>query len=133
MTSDVFEPGVRPRAEPANRGAVDWEASRRMPHFGAYGDFPDSPCAYRDQTETDKTLEKLFRAATFHAQSRIYWYDAKAVMSAAGKALGVTNFDAHSLRVRKAVGPPWNNDHKLAMAAAVVAGSSGSAKRLRQS
>jgi len=25
--------------------------------------------------------------------------------------------------VRKAVGPPWNNDHKLAMAAAVVAAS----------
>jgi hypothetical protein len=25
--------------------------------------------------------------------------------------------------MRKAVGPPWNNDHKIAMAAAIVAAS----------
>jgi len=25
--------------------------------------------------------------------------------------------------VRKAIGPPWNNDHKLAMAAAIVTAS----------
>jgi hypothetical protein len=34
------------------------------------------------------------------------------------------NLDAHYLRVqRSAVGPPWDKDHKLAMAAAIVAGS----------
>jgi len=37
--------------------------------------------------------------------------------------LRVENLDAHFLQVRKAVGPPWNSDHKLAMAAAVVAAS----------
>jgi hypothetical protein len=37
--------------------------------------------------------------------------------------LQVENLDAHFLRVRKAVGPPWNNDHKLAMAAAIVTGA----------
>ena len=43
-----------------------------------------------------------------------------AASSAASHALRVKNFDAHFLRMRKAVGPPWNNDHKLAMAAAIV-------------
>jgi len=27
--------------------------------------------------------------------------------------------------MRSAVGPPWNNDHKLAMAAAIVAANGG--------
>jgi hypothetical protein len=48
------------------------------------------------------------------------WYDAKKVLAAAGKALCVENLDAHFLDVRRAVGPPWNKDHKLAMAAAIV-------------
>jgi hypothetical protein len=34
--------------------------------------------------------------------------------------LGVENLDAHFLQVRRAVGPPWDKDHKLAMAAAIV-------------
>ncbi len=41
-------------------------------------------------------------------------------MGAASQALGVKNLDAHFLHVRKAVGPPWDKDHKLAMAAAIV-------------
>ena len=51
----------------------------------------------------------------------VYLYDAKKVLDAASKALRVANFDAYFLNMRKAVGPPWNNDHKLAMAAAIVA------------
>ena len=76
MTSGFVEERVRPLAEATRRGVVDREASQRIPHFGAYEDFPDSPAAYRDQT--DGALERLFRAATFHAQSRIFWYDVKA-------------------------------------------------------
>ena len=53
----------------------------------------------------------------------VYWYDAKSVLGAARQALRVENLDAHFLQVRKAVGPPWNNDHKLAMAAAIVTAS----------
>jgi hypothetical protein len=34
--------------------------------------------------------------------------------------LRVENLDPHFLQVRKAVGRPWNQDHKLAMAAAIV-------------
>jgi hypothetical protein len=51
----------------------------------------------------------------------VFWYDTKKVLAAAGDALGVEDFDAHFLRLRKTFGPPWNNDHKLAMAAAVTA------------
>jgi hypothetical protein len=51
----------------------------------------------------------------------VHWYDAKSVMGAAREALRVDNLDAHFLQLRKAVGPPWNNDHKVAMAAAIVA------------
>ena len=52
----------------------------------------------------------------------VHWFDAKKVFDAAGKALGVEDLDSHFLKVRKAVGAPWNQDHKLAMAAAIVAG-----------
>jgi hypothetical protein len=50
----------------------------------------------------------------------VYWYDAKTVLSSAGDALHVEDFDTHFLVMRKALGPPWNQDHKLAMAAAIV-------------
>jgi hypothetical protein len=51
----------------------------------------------------------------------VHWYDAKTVLASAGRALRVDDFDAHFLRLRETIGPPWNADHKLAMAAAVVA------------
>jgi hypothetical protein len=34
--------------------------------------------------------------------------------------LRVETFDAYFLAMRSAMGPPWNSDHKLAMAAAIV-------------
>jgi hypothetical protein len=49
---------------------------------------------------------------------RAYW-------DAARQALRVENLDAHFLQVRRAVGPPWNQDHKLAMAAAIVTAAGG--------
>jgi len=51
----------------------------------------------------------------------VHWFDAKKAFDAASQALGVEDLDSHFLKVRKAVGPPWNQDHKLAMAAAIVA------------
>lgn len=43
---------------------------------GPYSQFPDSPAAYRENTDT--TLEALFRGAVAHAQARIAWYERKA-------------------------------------------------------
>jgi hypothetical protein len=63
------------------------------------------------------------KALAFAAEARgwpVHWYDAKKVLGAASQALGVENLGAHFLHVRSAVGPPWDKDHKLAMAAAIV-------------
>jgi hypothetical protein len=43
------------------------------------------------------------------------------VVAAASEALGIEDIDAHFLQLRKSMGPPWSKDHKLAMAAAIVA------------
>jgi hypothetical protein len=51
----------------------------------------------------------------------VHWYDPKKVLDAASHALHVDDFDAYFLHMRRAVGPPWNKDHRLAMAGAIVA------------
>jgi hypothetical protein len=76
---------------------------------------------YRAQNVADWVMYR--RALASAAEARgwpVQWYDAKKVLGAAGQALGVENLNAHFLSVRKAVGPPWDKDHKLAMAAAIV-------------
>ena len=70
------------------------------------------------------------RAIASAAEARgwaVYWYDSKTVLDSAGDALDVENFDAHFLQLRKVFGPPWNADHKLAMAAAITAANDRSA------
>ena len=79
---------------------------------------------YRAQNVADWVMYR--KALASAAEARLWpvlWYEAKSVSAAASRALRVENFDAHFLQMRKAVGPPWNNDHKLAMAAAIVAAS----------
>jgi hypothetical protein len=79
---------------------------------------------YRAQNVADWVMYRKALASAAEARSwPVHWYDAKSVSSAAGQALRVESFDDHFLQVRRAVGPPWNNDHKLAMAAAIVAAS----------
>jgi hypothetical protein len=76
---------------------------------------------YRARNVADWVMYR--KALASAAQARgwpINWYDAKKVLGLAGQALHVENFEAHFLQVRRAVGPPWNKDHKLAMAAAIV-------------
>lgn len=51
----------------------------------------------------------------------VYWFEPKNVCSEAGRALGLDSFDAHFLDLRRSLGSPWNQDHKLALAAAIVA------------
>jgi hypothetical protein len=50
----------------------------------------------------------------------VHWYEAKSVFVAARLALRVENLDTYFLQLRRTIGPPWDKDHKLAMAAAVV-------------
>ena len=79
---------------------------------------------YRAQNVADWVMYRKALASAAEAHSwPVHWYDAKSVSSAASRALRVKSFDAHFLQMRKAVGPPWNNDHKIGMAAAIVAAS----------
>jgi len=77
---------------------------------------------YRAQNVADWAMyrQALARAAEARGWT-IRWYDARNALAAAGEALGVADFEAHSLRLRKSIGPPWSKDHKVALAAAVVA------------
>jgi hypothetical protein len=77
---------------------------------------------YRARNLADWVMYR--RALAAAAESRgwpVSWYDAKSVFEAARRALNVEDFDTYSLNIRSAIGPPWNKDHKLAMAAAIVA------------
>jgi hypothetical protein len=76
---------------------------------------------YRAQNVADWVMYRKALALAAEARGwRVHWYNAKGVLGSASQALRVENLDAHFLQVRRAVGPPWNKDHKLAMAAAVV-------------
>ena len=57
----------------------------------------------------------------------VCWYDAKTVSAAAGDVLGVADGDAHFVGLKASVGAPWDKDHRVAMAAAVV-GAVGAAQ-----
>lgn len=76
---------------------------------------------YRARNVADWVMYRQALAAAAAARGwPVHWYDAKKVLGAASQALRVQNFDAHFLHMRRAVGPPWNKDHKLATAAAIV-------------
>src|SRR5215469_16097513 len=76
---------------------------------------------YRAQNVADWVMYRKALASAAEARGwPVHWYDAKKVLDAASQALGVENLDAQFLQLRRTVGPPWNKDHKLAMAAALV-------------
>ncbi len=77
---------------------------------------------YRAQNIADWVMYRQALAGAAGARGwDVHWYDAKKVFDAASEALGIEDLDAHFLQLRRSIGPPWNNDHKLAMAAAIVA------------
>lgn len=77
---------------------------------------------YRAQNVADWVMYRKALAAAAEARGwAVYWYDAKKVWDAAGEALGIADLDAHFLQQRKSIGPPWGRDHRVAMAAAIVA------------
>lgn len=76
---------------------------------------------YRAQNVADWVMYRKALASAAEGQGwPVHWYDAKTALAAASQALRVENLDAHFFRVRRAIGPPWDKDHKLAMAAAIV-------------
>jgi hypothetical protein len=80
---------------------------------------------YRAQNVADWVMYRKALAAAAEARGlAVHWYDAKKVLAAASEALRTLDLEAYFLRLRKSIGPPWSHDHKLAMAAAIVAAKS---------
>jgi hypothetical protein len=77
---------------------------------------------YRAQNVADWVMyRKALAAAAEERGWAVHWYDAKKVLNAASEALRIEDLDAYFLRLRKSIGSPWGKDHKIAMAAAIVA------------
>jgi hypothetical protein len=77
---------------------------------------------YRAQNVADWVMYRNALACAAEARGwPVHWYTAGKVLGAASQVLGIENLDAHFLHLRKTVGPPWDKDHKLAMAAAIAA------------
>jgi hypothetical protein len=76
---------------------------------------------YRAQNVADTVMYRTALAGAAEERGwAIHWYDAKTVFEAAREALRIEDLEAHFRQVRQALGPPWGQDHKLAMAAATV-------------
>jgi hypothetical protein len=76
---------------------------------------------YRAQNLADWVMYRKALAAAAEARGwPVHWYDARQVHDIASKAMGVGNLDAHFVQLRRSVGPPWGQDHKTAMAAAIA-------------
>ncbi|MES1261385.1 MAG: hypothetical protein ABUS49_06575, partial [Acidobacteriota bacterium] len=77
---------------------------------------------YRAQNVADWVMyRKALSAAAEGRGWAVHWYDAKKVFDAASEALRIEHLDAYFLQLRRSIGPPWGKDHKVAMAAAIVA------------
>jgi len=77
---------------------------------------------YRASNVADWVMYRKALAAAVGARGwAVHWFDPREVGSQASKALGVANLDAHFGEIRRKVGPPWSQDHKMAMAAAIAA------------
>ncbi len=77
---------------------------------------------YRARTTADSVLYRaaLATAATGKGWA-VDWYDAKNIIGAAHDTPGGDDLDQVFLDIRKTHGAPWNRDHQVAMAAALVA------------
>jgi hypothetical protein len=81
---------------------------------------------YRASNVADWVMYRQAIAAAAEARGwLVHWFDPKKVeglanKALASKALGVKNLDAHFTQLRRSLGPPWSQDHKMAMAAAIA-------------
>jgi len=77
---------------------------------------------YRASNVADWVMYRKALATAAEARGwTVHWYDSRKVQKMASKALGVDDLEDHFANLRKSIGPPWGQDHKMAMAAAVAA------------
>jgi hypothetical protein len=120
---------VRASAEAHARTAIDGIA-KDIPHLSAVAlrQCPPLPPTvaerlrdYRSRNVADWVMYRQAVATAADARGwTVHWYDPKRVFEVASRALGVDSLDRHFRNVRRAVGPPWTQDHRLAMAAALA-------------
>jgi hypothetical protein len=79
---------------------------------------------YRAQNVADSVMYRnaLARAAKSRRWN-VHWYEARRVLAEAANALGRRTIEDLLEKTGAAIGPPWQKDHRLAMAAAIAAGS----------
>ncbi len=78
--------------------------------------------SYYAQTRADGVMYRGVIAEAAEARGWfVYEYDVKTVLGRATKVLGVGDISARLNAIGKALGPPWQRDHRLATAAAIVA------------
>ena len=88
-------------------------------------DFPDDIATQRRspyEARADAVMYRQELAELAHARGwEVHAYDAKAVEGQAARLLGARAGDVlHGPRAK--IGPPWTKDHRVALAAAIVAG-----------
>lgn len=77
---------------------------------------------YQAQCVADSVMyrQALARAAQARGWA-LHAYEVKRVFSEAEKALGISHLEALLAQTGAALGPPWQKDHRVAMAAAMAA------------
>ncbi|HYJ11598.1 MAG TPA: hypothetical protein VEX18_21395 [Polyangiaceae bacterium] len=76
---------------------------------------------YRAQNVADWVMYRQVLAESAVAKGwLVHWYDPKLVFAEAARALGRKSIDDLLETTGAALGPPWQKDHKLAMAAAIA-------------
>ena len=89
-------------------------------------DFPDDIAVQRRapyEARADAVMYRQELAELAHARGwEVNVYDAKAVLDQASRILGA-RADEVLNGPRAKIGPPWTKDHRVALAAAIVAGS----------
>lgn len=78
--------------------------------------------SYRAQNVADSVMYRhaLAQAATARGWT-VHWYDPRRVLAQAASALDRPSLDDLLARTGTALGPPWQKDHRVAMAAAIAA------------
>jgi hypothetical protein len=88
-------------------------------------DFPDDVAVQRRvpyEARADAIMYRQELAELAHARGwEVHFYDAKAVEGQAARMLG-ERADEVLQGPRATLGPPWTRDHRIALAAAIVAG-----------
>lgn len=104
-------------AFPAGVAAIAIRKRRKLPPTVA-----ERITNYRAQTMADSIMYRDVLAEAARARGwSVFEYDAKTVLNEAAQALGLADISPRLREIGETLGPPWRNDHRLAMAAAIVA------------